>query len=89
MTYALGLMAAVAAPGIVFGEDEPPPPQAASADVKPGATKLICKKEKVLGSNIKKRTCRTQAQIDALRAASQEHMSEVRILGTGSINPGD
>ncbi|HTO57399.1 MAG TPA: hypothetical protein VMJ74_06370 [Pseudomonadales bacterium] len=40
-------------------------------------SKPICKSERVIGSNIPKRVCRTQAQIDAERAASQEHMKDV------------
>ncbi|HET6471547.1 MAG TPA: hypothetical protein VFG38_06870 [Pseudomonadales bacterium] len=40
-------------------------------------SKLICKSERVIGSNIPKRVCRTQAQVDAERTAAQEQMKDV------------
>jgi len=52
---------------------------AASAD-KPATAqddnKLICQTERPVGSNIPKRVCRTQAQIDKERAEAQEQMLE-------------
>lgn len=38
--------------------------------------KQICKKEQVTGSNIPRRVCRTQAQIDSERAAAQKLMKD-------------
>jgi hypothetical protein len=48
---------------------------------KPTATaqedKLICQTERPVGSNIPKRVCRTQAQIDREREAAQEKIREL------------
>jgi hypothetical protein len=41
------------------------------------ADKLICKREAVMGSNIKKKTCKTQRQIDEERQASQGMMDDL------------
>ena len=43
---------------------------------KPESEKRICRKEPVMGSNIKRTTCRTQKQIDEQRGASQKSMSD-------------
>lgn len=47
--------------------------------------KLICKKEPVMGSNIKKKTCRTQKQLDEQREASKGMMNNVN-QGQGRNN---
>src|SRR4029077_9580258 len=39
--------------------------------------KLVCKSEPVIGSNIKKKTCKTQKQVDEEREASQSSMGEL------------
>jgi hypothetical protein len=56
--------------------------RAASAPAdKPTATaqddKLICQTERPVGSNIPKRVCRTQAEIDREREAAQDKMREL------------
>lgn len=40
--------------------------------------KLICQMERPLGSNIPKRVCRTQAQIDRERDSAQDKMREMQ-----------
>jgi hypothetical protein len=52
----------------------PSAPVAKSGD----SNKVICKREKVTGSNIPKRVCRTQEQIDKEQAASKEFGEHVR-----------
>ena len=47
--------------------------------------KLICKQEPVMGSNIKKKTCRTQKQLDEQREASKGMMNGVN-QGQGRNN---
>ena len=42
-----------------------------------GADKLVCKSEPVIGSNIKKKTCKTQKQVDEEREASQSSMGDL------------
>ena len=67
--------------------DPPPSTPADGAHVPPAAAqKLICKKEPVIGSNIPKRVCRTQAQIDAEREASRDSMSEMNQRGHVSVD---
>jgi hypothetical protein len=39
--------------------------------------RLICRKERTLGSNIPRRVCRTQRQIDDERAAGQESLRQL------------
>jgi hypothetical protein len=51
-------------------------------------TKPICKKEHVTGSNIPKRVCRTQAQIDAERAAAQQLMKDTNAQLGRETTPG-
>jgi hypothetical protein len=50
--------------------------------------KLVCKQEPVIGSNIKKRVCKTQSQIDEERDASRQSLNDLnqhagRQQGTG------
>ena len=40
--------------------------------------KLICQMERPVGSNIPKRVCRTQAQIDRERESAQDKMREMQ-----------
>ena len=47
---------------------------------------LICKREKVTGSNFTKKVCRSQAQIEAQRKADQEFMRDIRPVGGGTQN---
>lgn len=38
---------------------------------------LVCKRERVIGSHIRKRTCRTRAQIEAEREATQKAIEDL------------
>jgi hypothetical protein len=48
-------------------------------------SKLICEMERPVGSNIPKRVCRTQAQIDKERAEAQDQMREASRPGPKNI----
>jgi hypothetical protein len=48
--------------------------------------RLVCKSEKVLGSHIRKKVCKTQGQIDAEREASTRFLGNIH--GTAGINSG-
>ena len=48
-------------------------------------SKLICEIERPVGSNIPRRVCRTQAQIDKERAEAQEKMLEASRPGPKNI----
>jgi hypothetical protein len=52
-------------------------PAAASKPTASDDDKLICEMERPVGSNIPKRVCRTQAQIDREREAAQDKMREL------------
>jgi len=60
-----------------FGSD-PPPNQTTAAAKSAYSSKLICKREKVTGSMIPKKSCRTQEQIDKEQAAMKEYADDVR-----------
>jgi len=47
---------------------------------------LICKREKVTGSNFPRKVCRTQEQIDAQREADQKSIRDIN--PAGGIGPG-
>lgn len=59
----------------------PPAEPAKSSD----DAKLICKQEPVMGSNIKRKTCRTQKQLDEQREASKGMMNGIN-QGQGRNN---
>ncbi len=49
--------------------------------------KLICKREKQIGTHFKKKVCRTQAEIDAMREASKRDTDAAqRIRDYESVN---
>lgn len=50
----------------------PPPPQVKNK------LKTSCTTEKAMGSHIKRRTCRSQEELDQHRARSQAYMEEIR-----------
>jgi len=53
-------------------------PKVTVSTVKPQAqSKLICTREHVTGSNIKKKTCRTRAEVDAQRADAQRTLQDL------------
>ncbi len=51
---------------------------------KPGG--LICKREKVSGTHLRKKVCRTQEQIDAQREQDQRSIRDINPSGT--VTPG-
>ena len=56
---------------------QPPLGQTEAAAKSAYSKKLICTTEPVMGSNIKKKTCRTQEEIDEQRAASHNMMNDL------------
>jgi hypothetical protein len=48
-------------------------------------SKLICEMERPVGSNIPKRVCRSQAQIDKERAQAQDQMREATRPGPKNL----
>jgi hypothetical protein len=48
------------------------------------SSEMVCTREKVVGSNIKKRVCRTRAQEEEMRRASQDTVSEFGRAATRS-----
>jgi hypothetical protein len=77
LTFALSLGVAILSTGVsgLAMADETDASQAAEVS-KPESAKRICRKEPVMGSNIKRTTCHTQKQIDEQREASQKSMSD-------------
>ena len=60
----------VAFAGVVAGDPAVPPQPAANVGV--AADKKVCKREIATGSVMPKRTCKTQAEWDAITAASTD-----------------
>src|SRR3954471_10120012 len=61
----------------VYAEDPATPEQTEAAAKSNYANKQVCRMEPVMGSNIKKKICKTQAQIDAERESAQGSMNEL------------
>lgn len=89
------LLGAVALPAAADSAAAAADPQAAEVAVEPAAAappapaqkpKVICHSEKVTGSQIKKRTCRTEAQAAQDHRASQEYLN--RVQGSAGVNGG-
>src|SRR5262245_5170746 len=57
-----------------WADDVQNPPTAATSSS--DSNKLICKREKMTGSNIPRKVCRTQEQIDKEREVQREHAQE-------------
>ena len=51
-------------------------------------SEVICKTEKVTGSRIGVRVCRSRAQIEAERAASREHVRRMKTAPIGTATEG-
>jgi hypothetical protein len=49
---------------------------------------VVCRRERVVGSHIKKRVCMTRAQTEDLRAASQDTISDLNRATTRSEGDG-
>ena len=62
----LAALAITAVTTAAWGEDNNP------AVTDPAKTKIICKKEQVMGTRIPQRVCKTQAQIEADRENAKE-----------------
>jgi hypothetical protein len=54
-----------------------PPGQQADQSKHDNTSELVCTREHVMGSNIKKKICRTRTQIEEQQQSSQEAMSEI------------
>jgi hypothetical protein len=67
---------------------EPPLEQSEAASKTGYSRKLICTYEAAIGSNIKKKTCRTQQQIDYERAAGRNMIYDVSRF-PGGRRPGE
>jgi hypothetical protein len=70
--WVLGALLAPAA----FAGDKPvvtPAPYEA-----PVAPKVVCKNESVVGTKIKRRTCRSETEIEGTRKASQEWLKDIQ-----------
>ena len=64
----------VAFAGVVAGDPAVPPQPAANVGV--AADKKVCKREIATGSVMPKRTCKTQAEWDAITAASTDSLDK-------------
>jgi hypothetical protein len=78
----LALASACAGPSATVGGSAPLKAQAGAAQpgvttATPDSQKLICTSERPVGSNIPKKVCRTQEQIDRERDAAQDKMREM------------
>ena len=80
----------------VLASDERPPDATASPQSRAAAksayeNQLICKMKTVVGSYIPKRTCRTQAQLDAERERAQRALRDVQaphpVSGGEAVRP--
>jgi len=71
--------------GIAHAQDAAPEPPAAQSDKTPSSSKMICRQQPVTGSIIKKKTCRTQQQMDEEREASRQSMNDLN-KSTGQTN---
>ncbi len=70
------------------GTAQPPLEQTQAAAKSAYSNKLVCTTEPVMGSNIKKKTCRTQQEIDEERQAARHMLNDLnqvkgRNYGTG------
>jgi hypothetical protein len=61
----------------ISAEEPAPAPRAGPAR----GEELVCKRERVVGSHIPRRTCRTRAQVQAERELSKQAMGELEKTG--------
>ncbi len=54
------------------------PPAAAKTSEKPKGNEMVCKREAVLGSRMKQRTCMTQADWDARKADARDEIEKTQ-----------
>ena len=83
---AASLPAAADSPAVAADPAVAVEPAAAAPPAHTQKPKVICKSEKVTGSQIKKRTCRTQQQAAEDHRASQEYLD--RVQGSQGVNGG-
>lgn len=90
-----GLLGAAALPSAADSPATAADPQPAAVTAEPAAAepavpaqkpKVVCKTEKVTGSSIKKKTCRTQEQAVQDHRQSQEYLDKVQ--GSAGVNGG-
>ena len=85
---ALGAAVAAAAEAPVNEEQTTATAPAAETSSAKSGEQVVCRREAVIGSMIKKKVCRTVAEDDAVRAQSQETMHEMMERGNGSAGGG-
>ena len=68
------LLIAATIGSIAYAEESAAPAAEPTKKTAP-ADKLVCKQEPVIGSNIKKRVCKTQSQIDEERDAARQGLN--------------
>ena len=73
----LALLLSVAGCGFANAQDPAPAEPAAQSDKPAPSSKVVCRQEPVMGSIIKKKTCRTQQQMDEEREASRQSMNDL------------
>jgi hypothetical protein len=64
-------VAAAAVPGAALAQSQP---------ATPPSEKMICKREAATGSVLKKKTCRTKAEWDALTEASRKDLDRLNAM---------
>jgi len=67
--------------------DEAGVAEVASASSKSASDDLVCRREKIPGSNFSKKVCFTRAEIDAREQQSQDAVREMRKTGTNVVSP--
>jgi hypothetical protein len=72
---------------VASAQDAPPPTKTEPAKAE---QKLICKRERSIGSNMVKRVCRTEAQVEAEREAARQGLQtgDNRCMQGASCNGG-
>lgn len=70
------LLIAAAIGSIALAEESAAPANEPTKKTAP-ADKLVCKQEPVIGSNIKRRVCKSQAQIDEERDAARQGLNDL------------
>jgi hypothetical protein len=62
--------------GVMLIGAGPPPADPSLAKAKPDADKMICHSEKIVGSNLSERVCRTKSDWDAARFNDQHTLDQ-------------
>lgn len=72
----------------VLADETAAQPESQPRKKKKRRSKRICTREKVTGSHMRQRVCRTQEQIDARRDADQRLMNDIVPTGGGASSGG-